>query len=252
MFWAQWQGQQPSGWKASPQPWAVPRKQGRKGEGQGYQPWANAPTRTTRRQAQADTQGRTGGAKRSGTAEKQARKGRDGCRCKSAVEVREASRRSSSRRGCERRRRPDRPCHPQGGARHSGDWWRHQSPLVFLGDFSALPARSKRALQAPFRKNRIVAPDLIRGPAVLSAPRKQGPGSNPGRRPPQSESDRGLRLHIRRYFARHARRHLFSGFHRPQQIAAGDLLAIGFAMTAAQQFGDQCRIGFDALKARRR
>ena len=103
----------------------------------------------TRRQAQADTQGRAGGAKRSGTADKQARKGRDGCRCKSAVEVREASRRSSSRRGCERRRRPDRPCPPKGGARHSGDWWQHQSPFVFLGDFSALPARSKRAPFGP-------------------------------------------------------------------------------------------------------
>lgn len=45
MLWAQWQGQQPSGWKASSQPLAVPRKQGRKGEGQGYQPWANAPSR---------------------------------------------------------------------------------------------------------------------------------------------------------------------------------------------------------------
>ena len=125
----QGKGSSPGGWKASPQPRRVPCKRGRQGEGQGYQPWANAPTRTTRRQAKADTQGRRGGAKRSSAGGKQARKGRDGAGCESAVEVREASRRSSSRRGRERRRRPDRPCPPQGGARHSGDWWRHQSPF---------------------------------------------------------------------------------------------------------------------------
>lgn len=59
---------------------------------------------TIRRQAQADTQGREGGAKRSGAGATCGPWAAGNAGCESAVVERKASRRSSSRRGCERRR----------------------------------------------------------------------------------------------------------------------------------------------------
>ncbi len=126
--------------------------------------------------------------------------------------------------------------------------------LCFWATFQPFPHARREPLLGPIAQKSKRRPGLDPGPRFLGAERTAGPRIKSGATTASMIMIRQLtlRLHIRRHFTRHARRHLFRCFHGAQQIAAGDLLAIGFGITTAQQLGDQRRIGFDAFQAGRR